>query len=201
MSNLEALTKTIATLDAQIVEFNAIVSEAAALFANGKADQAALDQALAERDATVARRKAMHDALQGLAAQSAQHEVAELEKARKAANKRALALLPEIEVTAAHIDEYVNEIVAAILRLDELNAQFRSEAYEAGVKDYGTRHYTTDLRPVSALLADRLSRSGIAAKLDFVSVSGTQHMEPGTDLTSMVKGRTAKLAAVLAKVA
>lgn len=51
-----------------------------------------------------------------------------------------------------------------------------------------------------ALLADRLNRSGITQKLDYLTISNGTFMAPCSDLVDLVKIRNAKLASLLTKI-
>ena len=91
-------------------------------------------------------------------------------------------------------------LVNSIMHLEMVWDSLRNDLYDAGI-DHSSMRQLTDWRCIDALLADRLSRSTIASRLNFVSVNGVQHLDQGVCMTDMVKIRNKKLASLLTKVA
>lgn len=187
------LTKQIAKVDQDLEALNADVADLIA----GKAPADELDAAIKRVSDAEARRAALVRYADSLKGQNQAAIKAAREEAAKVANKRALGLLPQLEAAAADLDSFVNGLVATIQRVADVSEQFRAEAFDAGLTDHNQRHGLTDLRAVSALLADRLNRSGVAQKLDYLSISTGTYLEAGTDLVDLVKARNAKLVALL----
>lgn len=191
------LESALAKLDAAMQAHDENVLEATQLFADGKLDQDALDQAIKERDAASKRRSAL---VAAIAAESAKNVVVEADNAearRQQAADKTESLLAALESCAADIDSTINALVSNTARFDELNQQIRQASRAAGMLE-DARKYIINMAPPSAALARALVVSHLDEKLaPLVAVTGT-HNAPVT-ATSMTRANAVRMRALMAK--
>lgn len=189
---MSKLQKALSQLDAAARAHAENVLEATQLFAEGKIEQDALDQAITERDGSTKRREALLVAIQAEAAKNSAAEVAKEEDKRKTAGVKALALLADIEGAAADLDSIIGALVNTAARFEAATMQFRALSYQAGMRG-DQRNFLTDLRPLSIRLASELLRSGLSGKLDQITVSAVYGHDKDASIVEMVEGRSEKL--------
>lgn len=189
------LTAAIAKIDRDILTYNepaGIIAETGALFAAGKLDQADLDKAIYERDRLIARRKALHDALVAQAAVDAHAQAADIEKARKAAATASKKGASELADLDAQAGKHIDALVACLQQRAKVAGQLSGDLYDAGLREH-SRTYLLDARHLSGYLADRLTRTGVSAMLEFIEVNGTQHFPTDRSLAEVAAERADKL--------
>lgn len=191
-NKVTVLTERIALLQQQIADCTSAIAEDGADMTDEQLDQVARDRTVAQT-----RLVALQAALAGEQGKSAASVIQAAQEARQSAGKAVAKAALDRADAAADIDGSITALVAAIQRYDVLNTTMRLAAFAAGLTDGNTRAYSTDLRPVSAVLADTLSRSGIAAKLDFVAVHGVQHTDGKTSVADLTARTNAKLLAAV----
>jgi hypothetical protein len=169
-NTITALTERISKLQSSIADFDNIIADDGASMADEQLDQITRERAVAQ-----ARLGALQKALAGEQGKDVAAIAQAAQEARKAAGSDCAKAALERADAAADIDAHLVGLVAAIQRFDALNADMRRSAFDAGVADANARNHSADMRGISAVVADRLSRSGVAAKLDYIQVVGTQH--------------------------
>jgi hypothetical protein len=125
-------------------------------------------------------------------------EVAERRAARVAAGQRVEQTLGELASVEATIESHAIGLINAILHRGELADQITLSTYQAGIAS-PQRNHLLDMRHIDAFLANGLSRSGIAGRLNFVTVNGVQHLDNGTSLRDLTAERHRKLTLMLEK--
>lgn len=163
---LEKLHKSLAAQMTALRAHEENVAKASALFADGKLDQADLDQAIRERDAALSRRDALQIAIKTAEARETDNAKQAAVDARKTAVSEAEKLLDERGKCAEDLDSAINALVATLVRFDELNSQIFTQASAAGV-DLHVRQHTLNMRAVGGLLTTKLARAyKLAEKMD-----------------------------------
>lgn len=191
---ITALAQRIAKLQATIASIDESIADDGASMADEQ-----LDSITRERTVAQARLAGLQTALLGEKGKDQAAIAQAAQDAKKAAADACAKAALERADAAADIDASIAALVASVQRYDSLNAVMRRSAFDAGLRDQNTRAYNADLRPVSGVLADRLSRSGIAAKLDFVQVVGTQHVADKTSVVDLTAKTNAKLLGAVEK--
>lgn len=194
-NKIAALGQRIAKLNARLAEFDNLLDEEA-----GAMSDEQIATVTAERDGVRRTVAALQSALTAEQSKSLLAIEHALKDARKTAEKACRDAALDRAQVAAKIDAAIAGLIAGIQQYDALNATMRMEAFNAGLSDGNTRSYNTDLRPVSAVLADALCRSGLSAKLDFVAVHGTQHTDGKASIADLTAKTNAKLLAAVGNI-
>jgi chromosome segregation ATPase len=126
--------------------------------------QTALDKTeteIATREKYLARLRA---ARAGLLARDAKAEADKVVAEQRAAKSAVGKLLNERRTTAKKLDAAIATLLEQIEAFDTLNGEIRAQAYRAGLRG-DQRNSLTRLSVVSAVLVDRLVRSGAAGRM------------------------------------
>ena len=193
MNSTARIEKSIAATQQAIALMDEEIAEVSALIHEGKANMDDLDAKLAERDKAQKRLTSFQTDLNNAGKRDLVAEEQQRRAAIADAAAASIATQNEIEAAAADAEAGLNQFILSVQHMEALALQLRKSSYDAGATD-GSRLHLTDLRAVDAFLADRLSRSGVGPRLEFVKVSGVQHLPLGTGLLDLIKTRGAKMA-------
>lgn len=188
------ITAAIEKLDHAIAGHDENVAEAAAMFAEGKLSQADLDGHIKARDELIARRKAMHDALQAAAAKDAHTEAADVEAAKDAAEKQVADLAPLAVKAAAEADKAADAFAAAVARVREINDRIARHAFNAGMRGDARRHLLS-VRFAGEVLADRIVGAGLDHELDTLGIVNRPSVAPGAKFADIARSNFERLTA------
>lgn len=189
------LNKLLAKTASDIALLADTVADATLLFAEGKIKQLDLTQAINDHKDLIAIHASL---LTQLEAEKARDVVADHEAqiaAKDAAAAEATALLAERADCAADLDSAISSLINTSLRLEALNERVNDAAYDAGARAGSRLHHLT-LRPVGAVLAARLSRSGLSEKFVFVHTPGVQESSLQT-VSALIDTANGKLMSLL----
>lgn len=185
---ITALIQRIAKHAQRVTELDAILAEDGATLTDEQ-----LDQITAERTTAQARLDALQAAL---AAEKGKGDAAISEaaqQAKKDAHKACAKAALERADAAADIDNAIVALIAGIQRYDILCHAMRRGAVGAGlggIRNSNMRGFSTDLRPIGAVLAARLSSTHLVPKLDFIQVVGSQHTtQTVAEMTAAANGK------------